>query len=108
MGRTNRRDFMKSTFAAGAAAALSGAAFGEPAKYRVAVIGRTGRGDYGHGLDEVWNEVEQAKVVAVADDNDLVTVVIQLASDSLDAFYEHACGVDNIEAFFFYPGNLVR
>jgi len=38
-------------------------------KYRVAVIGRTDRGDYGHGLDEVWNDIEQAQVVAVADED---------------------------------------
>lgn len=37
--------------------------------YRVAVIGRTGRGDYGHGLDTVWAEVPQTQVVAVADDD---------------------------------------
>jgi len=37
------------------------------AKYRVAVIGRTGRGDYGHGLDVAWAGIEQAEVVAVAD-----------------------------------------
>jgi len=30
-------------------------------KYRVAVIGRTGRGNYGHGLDVVWNEIDQAE-----------------------------------------------
>ncbi len=36
-------------------------------KYRMAVIGHTGRGDYGHGLDVVWNGIEQAEVVAVAD-----------------------------------------
>lgn len=35
--------------------------------YRVAIIGHTGRGNYGHGLDTVWNEFPQAKVVAVAD-----------------------------------------
>jgi len=39
------------------------------AKYRVAVIGRTGQGDYGHGLDVVWNGLEQVEVVAVADPN---------------------------------------
>lgn len=38
-------------------------------KYRVGVIGRTGRGDYGHGLDRVWLEVPEAEIVAVADDN---------------------------------------
>src|SRR4051812_21464424 len=36
-------------------------------KYRVAVIGRTGRGAYGHGLDVVWKEIDNAEVVAVAD-----------------------------------------
>lgn len=34
---------------------------------RVAVIGHTGRGDYGHGLDTVWLKIPKAKVVGVAD-----------------------------------------
>ncbi|MAT14719.1 MAG: 3-chlorobenzoate-3,4-dioxygenase [Planctomyces sp.] len=38
-------------------------------KYRVAIIGRTGKGNYGHGLDTVWKEVTNIEVVAVADDN---------------------------------------
>lgn len=40
----------------------------EPAApLRVAVIGHTGRGGYGHGLDTVWKHVEATKIVAVAD-----------------------------------------
>lgn len=39
-------------------------------KFRVAVIGSTGRGDYGHGIDTVWKEVPETEVVAVADEND--------------------------------------
>jgi len=39
--------------------------------YRVGVIGRTGRGDYGHGLDAVWRDVPGTQVVAVADDDKL-------------------------------------
>ena len=35
--------------------------------YRVAVIGRTGKGGYGHGLDVVWNELPNVEIVAVAD-----------------------------------------
>lgn len=35
--------------------------------YRVGIIGATGRGDYGHGLDVAWAEIPQAEVVAVAD-----------------------------------------
>ncbi|MFM1903771.1 MAG: hypothetical protein RLZZ440_1671 [Planctomycetota bacterium] len=36
---------------------------------RVAVIGRTGRGDWGHAIDELWREIEVAEVVAAADDD---------------------------------------
>jgi predicted dehydrogenase len=60
-----RRDFLAGA-ALGLAAWTAGAKAGA-ARYRVAVIGRTGRGDYGHGLDVVWNDIEQAEVVAVAD-----------------------------------------
>lgn len=66
-----RRDFI-----AGAALGLAtlvtaqkGGAATKSAKYRVAVIGRTGQGDYGHGLDVVWNDIEQTEIVAVADPN---------------------------------------
>lgn len=37
--------------------------------YRVAVIGSTGRGNYGHGLDTAFIGVERAKLIAIADDN---------------------------------------
>lgn len=40
------------------------------AKYRVAVIGRTGKGNYGHGLDVVWKDLDNVEVVAVADENE--------------------------------------
>jgi len=39
-------------------------------KYRVAVVGRTGKGNYGHGLDVVWKELDNVEVVAVADEDD--------------------------------------
>jgi predicted dehydrogenase len=42
---------------------------GAAKKHRVAVIGRTGRGDYGHGIDVVWRGVEEAEIVAVADED---------------------------------------
>lgn len=60
-------------FVAGSGAALlaTGAALhaSEPKapKYRVAVIGHTGRGNYGHGLDLVWREIPETQIVAVAD-----------------------------------------
>ncbi len=41
-----------------------------PKTYRVAVFGRTGKGNYGHGLDVCWLEHPQTEVVAVADENE--------------------------------------
>lgn len=51
-------------WAAASPAILRGA---EAAKHRVAVIGHTGRGDYGHDLDKTWLDVPGAQIVAVAD-----------------------------------------
>jgi predicted dehydrogenase len=36
---------------------------------RAAVIGRTGRGDYGHGMELVWLDLPGVELVAVADDD---------------------------------------
>jgi predicted dehydrogenase len=42
-----------------------------PAKYRVGIIGHTGRGNYGHGIDTVWAQFKDVcEVVAVADADD--------------------------------------
>ena len=39
-------------------------------KYRIGVIGHTGRGNYGHGIDRVWLELPQCEIVGVADANE--------------------------------------
>ncbi|MCI0464943.1 MAG: Gfo/Idh/MocA family oxidoreductase [Gemmataceae bacterium] len=39
-------------------------------RYRVAVIGRTGRGNYGHDIDTVWLDLDNIDLVAVADENE--------------------------------------
>lgn len=38
-------------------------------RYRAGVIGSTGRGNYGHGLDTVYLEMGEVDIVAVADDD---------------------------------------
>ena len=39
-----------------------------PAKHRVVVIGHTGRGNYGHGIDTVWSRLKDScEVLAVSD-----------------------------------------
>ena len=39
-------------------------------KWRAAVIGHTGKGDFGHGLDTIFAGRGDVEVVAVADAND--------------------------------------
>ena len=75
IGRNHRRLLSRRRFLAGATAATVAGMKGTwvrgfesgPKQYRVAVIGHTGRGNYGHGLDTVWHEVPRTEVVAVAD-----------------------------------------
>lgn len=40
------------------------------AKSRIGVIGRTGKGNYGHGVETVWADLPRTEVVAVADENE--------------------------------------
>jgi len=64
MSCMNRRCLLASLPAA--LAATSFAAAKDP-KIRVAVIGHTGRGNYGHGLDTMWLKIPTVEIVAVAD-----------------------------------------
>ncbi len=58
----------RSLLAAGALPLAGSIGFGDaPLKYKAAVIGHTGRGNYGHELDWVFNHRPDVQVVAVAD-----------------------------------------
>ncbi|MBK8036650.1 MAG: Gfo/Idh/MocA family oxidoreductase [Verrucomicrobiaceae bacterium] len=41
--------------------------FAAETKLRVAIIGHTGRGNYGHGLDTMWKAIPATEIVAIAD-----------------------------------------
>ncbi|MGB0582000.1 MAG: Gfo/Idh/MocA family protein [Limisphaerales bacterium] len=58
------------TFIAASAAIASASWATSPKIRRVAVMGHTGRGNYGHGLDVVWNELPNTQIVGVADANE--------------------------------------
>ena len=60
----NRRTFLAASSCAIALPQLSHSA---DKKLRVGVIGHTGRGNYGHGIDTVWMNVPETEIVAVAD-----------------------------------------
>ena len=64
----HRRRFLAATLGCAALprwAAARQPAPGEP--LRVALIGHTGQGDFGHGIDRVWAKVQGVRVVGVAD-----------------------------------------
>jgi predicted dehydrogenase len=61
MYSSNRRSFLGSVLCAATGLAAP------TKKYRVAVIGVTAKGNYGHGIDTVWTAFENMEVVAVAD-----------------------------------------
>lgn len=63
----NRRHILASLPAVFAASSF---AAGADSKLRVAVIGHTGRGNYGHGLDTMWLKIPAVEIVAVADADD--------------------------------------
>ena len=72
--RLNRRQFLGNSTAAGLGITMGTLArqsqAGEKTKtYRVGVIGSTGHGNYGHGLDTAWLEFPNCRIVAVADDS---------------------------------------
>jgi len=65
--RQSRRAFMAGAAAMAFAGIHVRGAETMAKRYRVAAIGHTGRGNYGHGIDRVWLEVPQTEIVAVAD-----------------------------------------
>jgi len=61
-----RRSFLSQSLSVGLAPAIL---LSKPGTYKVCIIGATGRGNYGHGLDVAWKNISTASIVAVADDN---------------------------------------
>src|SRR5262245_31522073 len=57
--------------------------------YRVAVIGRTGRGNYGHGLDVVWRQIATVQIVAVADENEAGRTAAQKRLGARNAYADY-------------------
>ena len=64
--RSDRRSFLSQSLAFGSAPFIL---LGKRNQIKVGIIGSTGRGNYGHGLDVAWKNISTASIVAVADDN---------------------------------------
>lgn len=63
-----RRRFLNQTTCLLATAALLPAHTHIPSeKLRIAIIGHTGRGDFGHEMDTLWLDIENTEIVGVSD-----------------------------------------
>jgi predicted dehydrogenase len=60
-----------------------------PRQFRVAVIGRTGRGNYGHGLDVVWRQFDNVTMLAVADENEAGRLAAQKRTGAKNAYADY-------------------
>jgi len=59
-------------------------------KLRVGVIGHTGRGGYGHGLDTLWQQLPQTEIVSVADADPAGLLAAQKRLGGVPGFSEYA------------------
>lgn len=57
--------------------------------YRAAAIGRTGKGDYGHGLHVAYQGIEQVEFVAVADPDEAGRLKAQAATGAPRAYADY-------------------
>ncbi len=65
---TTRRQFVHLTATSIAAGAIAGhARASAPSRTRVGIIGSTGQGDYGHGVDVAFTKIPNVEIVALAD-----------------------------------------
>ncbi len=63
----NRRSFLTTATVSGLSLAAPSYLSAAGEKLRVAVIGHTGRGSFGHGLDTMWLDMPEFEVVAFSD-----------------------------------------
>src|SRR5688572_7353900 len=74
MQTSSRRKFLRNGSAAVASGVLSSQLSGPvrattSERIRVGIIGRTGKGDYGHGVDVAFTKLSNVDIVALADEH---------------------------------------
>lgn len=63
----NRRAFLSTSLVSSLSLPQVFSAGAASTRTRIAVIGHTGRGNFGHGLDSMWLDMPEAEIVGVAD-----------------------------------------
>jgi predicted dehydrogenase len=58
-------------------------------RLRVGIIGRTGKGNYGHGIDTVWTNIPETEVVAIADEHEAGRLDAQKRTKAATAYVSY-------------------
>lgn len=66
-------------------------------KTRIGIIGHTGRGNYGHGLDVCWRKIPGCEIVGVADPDDQGRAAAQKRLEAPDAFADYKRLMDEVK-----------
>ena len=66
-GNATRREFLRIGLGAAASLSLTGSAAEPTRRMKAVVIGHTGRGDYGHGMEGIFDGRPEIELVALAD-----------------------------------------
>jgi len=85
----NRRQFLSTTAAVAAAFPAGIASAAAQHRWRVAVIGHTGRGNYGHGLHTMWLGLPETELVAIADPDEAGRAAAQAATGMPPGFADY-------------------
>lgn len=59
------------------------------AEFRVGIIGRTGKGDYGHGVDMAFTKIPECEIVAVADENEQGCAAAQVRTGAFRCYADY-------------------
>lgn len=92
-----RRDVLRATATLAAGFHVGAAVPAEQRRWRVAIIGHTGRGNYGHGLHTMWLELPETQIVGIADPDDAGRAAAQAAVGMPPAFADYREMLDKLQ-----------
>jgi predicted dehydrogenase len=76
-----------------------------PKTYRVGIIGRTGKGNYGHDVDVAFTKLSNVEIVAVSDDDDQGRETAKRRTNAKTAYanYRHMLETEKLDIVAICP-----
>lgn len=84
-----RREVLRAAAVLAVSTHVGSAGAADQHRWRVAIIGHTGRGNYGHGLHTLWLELPETQIVGLADPDEKGRAAAQAAVGMPPAFSDY-------------------